>query len=237
MNNNDFQNATHRFIELYRSEREQLFSNEAAESLARRDAAIARFEECGVPDRKDEEWKYTNLAPVARTQFTTDRAVRALDRSAIDPYLLDNGAGPRLVFVNGWLSEALSDLGGVPAGVTVEALKGEAGVADLPTDLLDRCADLGALPFASLNTALTTGGALIRIPANVQCVEPIQLLFIATADAEPVASFPHIAIIAERGSRLGVSEAAKKSVPTSSPVEDRRRRKVWRMSARISRNR
>lgn len=206
MSTNDFQNATQRFIELYRAEREQLFLNESAESIARRDDAIARFEASGVPDRRDEDWKYTNLAPMARTQFTTDRAPRALSRDIIEPYLLDGGAGPRLVFVNGWYSAALSDLTGAPAGVLVEELQGEAGVADLPSDLLDRCADLGALPFASLNTALTTGGALIRIPANVQCVEPIQLLFIATADADPVASFPHTAIIAERGSHATVVE-------------------------------
>src|SRR5882672_11640398 len=35
-----------------------------------RENAMARFEELGFPTTKDEEWKYTNVAGIARTDFT-----------------------------------------------------------------------------------------------------------------------------------------------------------------------
>jgi Fe-S cluster assembly protein SufD len=34
-----------------------------------RDAAFARFAERGFPTTHDEEWRFTNVAPIARTKF------------------------------------------------------------------------------------------------------------------------------------------------------------------------
>ncbi len=206
MSSDTMQSTTQRFVDLYRGVRTDLFGADSKESLARRDESIARFGELGVPDRHNEEWKYTNLAAIEKLDFSVDRAVRALDASVIEPYLLEGAAGPRLVFVNGLYSEALSDLTGAAQGVMVERLQSDANLTDLPSDLLDRCADLGALPFARLNTALTAGGALIRVAKNASCVDPIQVLFVTVADDAPVASFPRVAIVAEEGAQATVVE-------------------------------
>ncbi len=201
---NEFNTAADRFVALYREARERIFASEPADVLAVRDAAIARFAELGVPSHKDEEWKYTSLAPVARTAFTMDDTPRAVDPAAIEPLLLD-GAGPRLVFVNGLYTESLSDLAGLPAGVTIEL----ASASDnhiIPPGVLDRCTDLAPLPLARLNIALARDAATIRIARNTQCVEPIHVIHLAAADAGAVVSFPRLSIVAEEGAHATIVE-------------------------------
>src|SRR5947209_12134942 len=60
-----------------------------------RDRAFARFAELGFPTTHDEEWRFTNVAPIARTNFTPAR------KGAVEPKL---ARGPiQLVFANGHL--------------------------------------------------------------------------------------------------------------------------------------
>lgn len=206
MSTHDMQDTTQSFVDLYQRVKGELFSADNAEALARRDSAISAFGDIGVPDRKSEEWKYTNLAPISKLTFDVDMAVRDLDRSVIEPFTLEGAAGPCLVFVNGHYSESLSTLTALPQGVSVERLQSDANLDELPSELLERCADLGPLPFARLNTAMTTGGAFIRVAKNIASVDPIQLIFITTADAAPIASFPRVAIVAEESAEVTVVE-------------------------------
>ena len=38
-------------------------------AAALKNAAFARFSELGFPTTKNEEWRFTNVAPIARTKF------------------------------------------------------------------------------------------------------------------------------------------------------------------------
>src|SRR2546425_4154157 len=60
----------------------------------------------GFPTTKLENWKYTNVAPIQRIAFEP-----ALDRTLSLAPEIGSYAGPRLVFVNGWFSPALSTVG------------------------------------------------------------------------------------------------------------------------------
>jgi Fe-S cluster assembly protein SufD len=55
----------------------EAFTNQPAAEpwiQALRAAAFARFAELGFPTTHDEEWRFTNVAPIARTNFTVERA-------------------------------------------------------------------------------------------------------------------------------------------------------------------
>ncbi|HSC71047.1 MAG TPA: Fe-S cluster assembly protein SufD, partial [Candidatus Methylomirabilis sp.] len=88
-----------------------------------RRAAIARFTELGFPTTKDEDWRFTSVAPIARTVFAEPgdgQADPAL--SALEPFAFSGLEGSRLVFVNGRYSTALSSVGALPPGVKVGSL-------------------------------------------------------------------------------------------------------------------
>ena len=89
-----------------------------------RDAGLASFEQQGFPTLKDEDWRFTNVAPIAALPFKPTPEVPDSEhisgRIALIPFtLLD---GPRLVFVNGRFSRDHSTLHGLPPGVRVQSL-------------------------------------------------------------------------------------------------------------------
>ncbi|MBD0373982.1 MAG: hypothetical protein ICV60_24445, partial [Pyrinomonadaceae bacterium] len=58
-------------------------SGAAAPSFARlRESAMKRFEQLGVPTTDHEEWKYTNVAPLARLPFALPSRETTLDLDA-----------------------------------------------------------------------------------------------------------------------------------------------------------
>jgi Fe-S cluster assembly protein SufD len=72
-----------------------------------RRAGLDRFQEVGFPTSKDEAWRFTNVAPIARTAFKPARAVD-LKPDDIAPYTFRDEAACELVFVNGHFTPGLS---------------------------------------------------------------------------------------------------------------------------------
>jgi len=86
-----------------------------------REAAIERFAELGFPSRKREEWKYTNVTPIARAiaQEPGDGAPTVAETPAfVDTAAMEHA----LVFVDGRFAPELSSPGALPAGAVVDGL-------------------------------------------------------------------------------------------------------------------
>src|SRR6185503_7716442 len=83
-----------------------------------RESAFDRFREIGFPSVKEEEWKYTNVAPVTKVNFSPvtphDNAVTAADVTRLGCVEAQDS---QLVFVNGVLRRDLSSLNELPPGV------------------------------------------------------------------------------------------------------------------------
>src|ERR1039458_4740166 len=87
--------------------------------LPLRRAGITRFAELGFPTLQDEDWRFTNVAPLARLplQPVAEPANDAAAKAALGKYIFAHLPGARLVFVNGQYSMALSSVHGLPDGV------------------------------------------------------------------------------------------------------------------------
>ena len=173
---------------------------------ALRERGIARFGELGFPTTKMEDWRFTNVAPIAEARFELAKpsAVRH-PPSAIAPFLIGDADQPRLVFVNGRFNAELSRNGAWPDGVTVGSLA--AALARDPERVerhLGAQAAHGAL--AALNTAFLSDGAFVHVPAGAQVDEPVQMLFLAVPGAEPLMVHPRTLVVVERGARAAVVE-------------------------------
>src|SRR5215213_2363780 len=173
-----------------------------------REGAFARFEELGFPTTDEEEWKYTNVAPVARAEFMPAEGASKLESVAVEPFVSAEAGRSRLVFVDGIFSRGLSSLEAIPEGVVAEdlgaALAGER--AEVLWEHLGRLSGEGSDAFSALNTAFLGGGALLRVPAGVTVGSPVQLLFLTVSGDGEVASFPRVLVVAERDSRLDIIE-------------------------------
>ena len=66
-----------------------------------RQGAIDGFRQSGFPSTKDEEWRFTSVAPIARGGFVVPAKPGALSLADLAPFLFDHAEWPRLVFVDG----------------------------------------------------------------------------------------------------------------------------------------
>jgi Fe-S cluster assembly protein SufD len=147
--------------------------------LARlRSSALDRFADRGLPSTRDEDWKYTSVAPIAKRAFAVPlRADADIDLGA---FALAGMASHRLVFVNGRYAHGLSQIGGLPAGVTLESL---AHTLERTPDALEPHLgdDRYHTVFGALNTAFMADGVFLHLPCGTLVTEPIHALFVCTA--------------------------------------------------------
>jgi Fe-S cluster assembly protein SufD len=171
----------------------------------RRRAAIARLAQ-GFPTTRDEDWRYTNLAPLASTPFTpaTGPAAESLPAGALEASALAGPDWPRLVFVDGRFSAKLSSVGPLPGGGKVASLA-EAMITDgaLVEPHLARHAAGDGDVFAALSTAFVQDGAFVFLAAETRA-EPIELLFVVATPG--VLAQPRVLIVAGPHSRATVVE-------------------------------
>jgi Fe-S cluster assembly protein SufD len=175
-----------------------------------RQAAIEHFSERGFPTLNDEDWRFTNVAPIAARPFqpVLSPSANGVDAAAVARNFFTDLRASRLVFVNGHFSRELSALLPLPAGVKLGSL-----AAALQTDAalvephLGRHATTKDNAFTALNTAFFRDGAFIHVPAGVTLPDPVHLLYISTATEAGAAIHPRNLIIAEKNSRLTVIES------------------------------
>jgi Fe-S cluster assembly protein SufD len=185
--------------------------SEASWTKRLRENAMERFEQLGFPTTTDEEWKYTNLAAIAKQQFEPVYEVSgaALNNSTLEAFAYSEAQRSQLVFVNGVYSRGLSLLEALPEGVVAEnladALTGER--AEIVRERLARYADYNANALAALNTAFISDGAFLFIPKGVRVETPIHLLFLSDAREGQTVSFPRVLIVAEAQSEATVIES------------------------------
>ncbi|WP_198414504.1 Fe-S cluster assembly protein SufD [Cryobacterium sp. Sr8] len=161
----------------------------------------------GFPTHKDEDWKYTALAPILAVPFeaATVASGSRVTAEMIDAAAVDLG-GPRLVFVNGHFAPELSRLTGLPSGAVVTTL---AAVLTAGSDRLEPFfshAPGEHHAFAAFNDALAEDGAFIHLTSGAIVDEPIQFVFFSNAGGVPLISSPRSVIIADSGSRATIVE-------------------------------
>ena len=170
-----------------------------------REEAFARFCEKGFPTTKDEDWRFTNVAGLAKAEFRA--AGKAAVAKADATEWIADGAGAQLVFVNGRYAPELSVAAGLPKGVTVASLREQ--IEQHPETLekhLGRYADAQRDAFVALNTAFLTDGAYVHVARGVVVEQPIVLLYLTTQEEGPTMTQPRNLIVAEDASQVAVVE-------------------------------
>jgi Fe-S cluster assembly protein SufD len=162
-----------------------------------RAAAEARLAGHGLPTTNDEDWKYTDLKALAPTAFGCAPKASV----EISGYLLPEMVGTRQVFVNGRHAPHASCISALPAGLRFLPLS-------LASEACHALGTVGQAPanvFADLNTARFEDGAVIIVPRNLKVSLPLHLLFLTQAET-PVAVFPRVLVLLERGAELALVE-------------------------------
>ena len=172
-----------------------------------RDFAFARFCAVGFPTTRDEDWRFTNVAALARTPFQLARENAAqLTVQDLERWRMQ-AAAARMVFVDGHFAPGLSTRHVLPDRITVNSLRKE--IADGSRALayhLGRYLDIGRDPFCALNTAFADDGAYVHVGRSVVVEQPIHLLFISMSSSAPAMTHPRNLIVVEDEGQASILE-------------------------------
>ena len=201
------------YLASFRELEDRLAANSPSWLHEIRRAAIAGFAEKGFPTTRQEEWRNTNVAPIAAVPFQLATTPLPPPQGGGELRILQHPLAdlgcPKLVFINGRFAKQLSTLGGLPAEVKAgslgEALESEGKT--LERHLARYAADYREHAFVALNTAFLEDGAFIEIPRGVVLEKPIYLLYVSDPNGLPTVSYPRNLIIAGRESQASIVEA------------------------------
>ena len=172
-----------------------------------RSNAVNKVNELKFPTKNDEEWRFTDISPLAKVSFQPARTAPTLKNSDVEHFYLKETV-TRLVFIDGIYTPHLSTpIAKKPKnpGMVVSSLAA-ASSEDISAieSHLGHHTELQDDIFAALNTAFLHEGALIIVPQNIPVELPIHLLFIATQ--KEVSNHCRCLLIAEPGSTVTVIE-------------------------------
>jgi Fe-S cluster assembly protein SufD len=173
-----------------------------------RQEALQRFVSRGLPTTREEEWRFTSVAPIADCTFAL-AGPSAAEVSADDVASLRIAPAVELVFINGRHVPALSRMGSLPTGSHVENLANVLATGSHRIEPhLTRTPPAEQQPFVALNTAFLDDGAWIQVPAGAILEQPIHLLFLSTGgpDDRPLMSHPRILATLGENSQASVIE-------------------------------
>jgi len=166
--------------DFYLRQADELIAKESSDTLKTiRNAAKLMFKEQAFPTQKDEHWQYTRLAQFVQKSFDSLQTAHVpnIDLHAYMP----DFAVVKVVFVDGWFSEALSDdLSVLPAGVSLEpmtdTLSDSAGVAHV----FNNEETILQEPMATMNSMLMTDGYYLQVSQNKAVETPLLVLHLQT---------------------------------------------------------
>jgi Fe-S cluster assembly protein SufD len=179
----------------------------------RRDAAAKRFAETGFPNTRQEDWRFTNVSPIADATFPLAQGGFAGAAGLVAGVAVTGAV--RLAIVNGVFDAALSDLSALPKGLRIAGLRD--GARDGTDGLEAHLARVFALdphPFAALNTSLLDDGVAIFIAKGAVVDTPIHIVNVSGGSSSaapakggdrPVAAHPRVLVVAGDGSQARIA--------------------------------
>ena len=173
----------------------------AAWARAAREAALDRVKAMGLPERRDEYWKYTRPDTLVQADVPP-----AATFDSDDGPMYDGIDRLKIVFVDGKFDEAASDDLSLE-GVTIERLSDAAEkdihwAKDVYGVLEERGQTPVERPLAALNTALAEDGLLIHVTGRVS--KPLNLVYHHRSDTSD--AILHHVIRLDEGADLTVLE-------------------------------
>lgn len=167
--------------------------------------AIGKLAGVNFPTLKDEEWKYTNVAPILKNKFVpaSSSEISAALKKETEEKFFCGFECHRIVFVNGIFNEELSNIKPLPSGVVLGSLRKLAGEnPELIEKHLTAVEEGNA--FNLLNGAYSLDGLFAYVPKGKAVEHPVQVLYLNGKDGEPVLSSPKNIVIAGESSEISI---------------------------------
>ena len=170
-------------IQSWIDQHSQATPQSAAWLKTQQSAAIKRFEKSGLPNIRDEQWRYTDLRQLKSKALklnTSDTVKTALEVSIAESSI------PRLVFVDGHLNSEVStalDNPGIHCSSLAQLLKDQdSSIEEYFGSTLEHASKTENNGFTSLNTAFAQDGYVINLEAGVVLEQALEIIFVSQSN-------------------------------------------------------
>ena len=204
---NDFKEIKEWYLDEFKKF-ESTLNGESVEPIHQlRKEAISNFSELSFPNTKDEEWKYTNIAPLLKYNFKPSLVKGNITDEQVNKFLFDQLEHNLLVFVNGHFDEKLSRIknlpNGVVAGSIADAIKQKSPVIEKH---FGKYADFKSQIFTALSTAYIKDGAFIFVPDGKIIKDAFHILLLTTSGDDKILTQPRNLFVAGKNSQVTIIE-------------------------------
>lgn len=182
------------------------FTSEPDWLKEKRKESFELFFQKGIPTRKNEDYKYTDVKKIFEGKFTAvhnelHKLSLDINKTAVDKNSV------KLVFVNGWLYKDSTLTTKFPKGVIVGNMASDGLLLQnsILKKYLGTASNASKDALADLNSALWFDGAFIYIPEKIVLETPIEIIHISTGEKELLANPRHL-IIVEKYSEVQIIE-------------------------------
>lgn len=170
----------------YNEVKEGLLEDSADILNAPRNQAFRDFVSQGIPTRKFENYKYTNLQPAFIPEYSFMHRREPVEVDLNNAFRCDvPQLDTHLAYIfNGWFYDRGNQVGNLPEGVILESID---KIAHENPELLAKYATLaktGDDPLVALNTAFAKDGYFLYVPKNTVLEKPIQLINFLQAEKD-----------------------------------------------------
>ena len=156
-----------------------------------RGESLRRFQQLGLPSRRDEAWRFTDLRGF-NPALPIAQAIGAPDAASLAAHLLP-APSHRIVLVNGAFCASLSDIGDLPEGVWLASLSETITCRpDLAALAFDARDHQGAQPFTALNAAQCTDGFVLVIAPGIVLDTPVEVLHVSLTATPQACQLRHL---------------------------------------------
>jgi len=171
----------------------------------RREAAAKHFAAVGYPTTRLEDWRFTNVSPIAEAQWPLAQGGFAQAAELVSSVNVPGAV--RLAIVNGQFAADLSDLSTLPKGLRIASLRdGARDATDGLETHLGQVFSIAAHPFAALNTSFLDDGVAIMVTKGAIVETPIHIVIVTGGD-QPVVAHPRVLIVAGENSQVRVAQS------------------------------
>lgn len=170
--------------------------------------ALKKFEKLGFPTKKDEEYKYTNLAEIVKKDYNFfAKKEHNISKEQIDELHLGEENFDYIVFVNGELRKELSkiSIGNIEMLSFNYALNDENHKAVFEKYFNTISSEEN--PFVDLNNAYCKFGFFLHVPKNTVIEKPIHVFYLSQNQEENTFYNTRNLLIVEDNSKVEIIES------------------------------
>jgi Fe-S cluster assembly protein SufD len=192
---------TEKYLKLYHDNIEKISANSSPYLNSFREEAFGRFSEMGIPTKKDEDYKYTNLNLFFDHDYASYFMPEAEDFKKAEEFRCDitDLDAHGIVLLNGFYPTINEKLRQLPSGVWIGSLNEAARkFPEIIERHYGKYAHSDTDGLVHLNSAMASDGVFVYVPEGVVLSKPVQVVNLVQSEVDSFSQHRNLIIVEKR---------------------------------------